>query len=86
MKFVKFKVYMFHGGTNFGFSNGKKIFRQEATICATNFSDLGADPPYLPQPTSYDYDAPITESGDTTDKYLAIRNAISKVTMIKANF
>jgi hypothetical protein len=33
--------YMFHGGTNFGFSNG-------------------ADPPYLAQPTSYDYDAPVS--------------------------
>jgi hypothetical protein len=53
--------YMFHGGTNFGFSNG-------------------ADPLYEAQPTSYDYDAPITEAGDTTNKYLAIRNSISNVT------
>jgi beta-galactosidase len=30
------------------------------------------------QPTSYDYDAPISEAGDTTEKYFAIRNAISK--------
>lgn len=51
--------YMFHGGTNWGWSNG-------------------ADPPYLTQPTSYDYDAPISEPGDITDKYLAIKDAISK--------
>jgi beta-galactosidase len=51
--------YMFHGGTNFGFSNG-------------------ADPPYLPQPTSYDYDAPISEAGDITKKYMSIRKAISQ--------
>jgi beta-galactosidase len=51
--------YMYHGGTNFGFSNG-------------------ADPDYLPQPTTYDYDAPITEAGDITDKYLQLRNEISK--------
>jgi len=51
--------YMFHGGTNFGWSNG-------------------ADPPYIPQPTSYDYDAPVSEAGDTTNKYLAIRNTIAK--------
>jgi beta-galactosidase len=38
----------------------------------------GANQPYLVQPTSYDYDAPMTEAGDTTDKYLAIREAISK--------
>ncbi len=52
--------YMFHGGTNYGFSNG-------------------AVPPYLPQPTSYDYDAPVTEAGDISDKYLAIRKSISNV-------
>lgn len=51
--------YMFHGGTNFGFSNG-------------------ADPTYKVQPTSYDYDAPISEAGDITQKYLAIRESISK--------
>ena len=52
--------YMFHGGTNFGYSNG-------------------ADPPFfLAQPTSYDYDAPISEAGDITLKYLALRDVISK--------
>lgn len=51
--------YMFHGGTNFGFSNG-------------------VDPPFFAQPTSYDYDAPISEAGDITQKYLAIREEISK--------
>jgi hypothetical protein len=51
--------YMFHGGTNFGFSNGVNL-------------------PFLPQPTSYDYDAPISEAGDITEKYLAMRDAISK--------
>lgn len=29
--------------------------------------------------TSYDYDAPLSEAGDITDRYLAIRQAISKV-------
>jgi len=39
----------------------------------------GATPPfYLAQPTSYDYDAPLSESGDITQKYLAIRKSISK--------
>lgn len=36
-------------------------------------------PAYLPVPTSYDYDGPLTESGDITDKYLALRQVISKV-------
>lgn len=31
-------------------------------------------PPYLPQTSSYDYDAPIDEAGNTTAKFYAIRN------------
>uniref|UniRef100_A0A8C5ANM8 Beta-galactosidase n=1 Tax=Gadus morhua TaxID=8049 RepID=A0A8C5ANM8_GADMO len=50
-------LYMFIGGTNFGYWNG-------------------ANNPYAPQPTSYDYDAPLTEAGDLTDKYFAIREVI----------
>lgn len=38
---------------------------------------IGADPPYEAQPTSYDYDAPISEAGDITNKFLAVRKAIS---------
>ncbi|KAM7394331.1 hypothetical protein PAMP_021143 [Pampus punctatissimus] len=50
-------LYMFIGGTNFGYWNG-------------------ANAPYAPQPTSYDYDAPLTEAGDLTEKYFAIREVI----------
>ncbi|XP_068176978.1 beta-galactosidase [Antennarius striatus] len=50
-------LYMFIGGTNFGYWNG-------------------ANSPYGPQPTSYDYDAPLTEAGDLTEKYFAIRDVI----------
>ncbi|XP_068606761.1 beta-galactosidase [Brachionichthys hirsutus] len=50
-------LYMFIGGTNFGYWNG-------------------ANWPYGPQPTSYDYDAPLTEAGDLTEKYFAIREVI----------
>lgn len=50
-------MYMFIGGTNFGYWNG-------------------ANAPYDPQPTSYDYDAPLTEAGDLTEKYFAIREVI----------
>ncbi|KAG8231348.1 hypothetical protein J437_LFUL012258 [Ladona fulva] len=32
---------------------------------------------YNPQPTSYDYDAPLNEAGDTTEKYFAIKNVIA---------
>ncbi|CAF1015590.1 unnamed protein product [Didymodactylos carnosus] len=45
----------------------------------TNFGfSSGADPPYLPEPTSYDYDSPISEAGDITRKYMSIREVISK--------
>lgn len=50
-------LYMFIGGTNFGYWNG-------------------ANSPYAAQPTSYDYDAPLTETGDLTEKYFVIREVI----------
>lgn len=39
----------------------------------------GANSPYGSQPTSYDYDAPLTEAGDLTEKYFAIREVIKMV-------
>ena len=47
----------------------------------TNFGYTNGanDPPYMPVPTSYDYDAPLNESGDITVKYYAVRDIISKV-------
>ena len=33
-------------------------------------------PPFQPNPTSYDYDAPISEAGDLTEKYFAIKNVV----------
>lgn len=39
----------------------------------------GDEDTYLPQLTSYDYDAPLTEAGDPTPKYFEIRDVISKV-------
>lgn len=35
-------------------------------------------PPYLPQTSSYDYDAPINESGEATDKFYKIRELFAK--------
>ncbi|XP_012282685.1 beta-galactosidase [Orussus abietinus] len=55
-------IYMFYGGTNFGFTSGAN----------------GDSEQYSPQLTSYDYDAPLTEAGDPTHKYFQIRNVISK--------
>ncbi|XP_069083282.1 beta-galactosidase-1-like protein isoform X2 [Pleurodeles waltl] len=54
-------MYMFEGGTNFGYWSGadyKMMFK--------------------PVTTSYDYDAPLSEAGDPTEKLYAIRSVISK--------
>ncbi|WP_137844764.1 beta-galactosidase family protein [Microbacterium sp. 2FI] len=54
-------IYMFHGGTNFGLTNGA--------------NDKGR---YLPLVTSYDYDAPLDEAGNPTQKYWALRDVIGR--------
>jgi beta-galactosidase len=53
--------YMFHGGTNFGLTNGA--------------NDKGR---YAPIVTSYDYDAPLDEAGDPTEKYFLYRDVIAR--------
>ena len=55
-------LYMFHGGTTFGFMNGANLDRGR----------------YLPQTSSYDYDAALNESGRFTPKYFAFRHAIAR--------
>ncbi|XP_019655017.1 beta-galactosidase isoform X2 [Ailuropoda melanoleuca] len=48
-------------------------------IGGTNFAYWnGANMPYQAQPTSYDYDAPLSEAGDLTEKYFALRDVIRK--------
>lgn len=58
-------IYMFHGGTSFGFMNG------------ANSDGKGS---YEPDVTSYDYDAALDESGRPTAKYYAFRDVIAKAT------
>ena len=60
-------LYMFHGGTSFGWMNGANLTR-----------DAG----YQPDVTSYDYDSALDESGRTTPKYDAFRNVIADATGI----
>lgn len=59
-------LYMFHGGTSFGWMNG-------ANSNGKN---------YEPDVTSYDYDSPLDESGRPTPKYFLFRDTIAKVTGI----
>jgi|SRR5665648_4323 len=60
---VSFNVYMVHGGTNFGFTSGAN-YNEEHDI--------------QPDITSYDYDAPISEAGWATPKFLAIREVMQQ--------
>jgi len=57
-------LYMFHGGTSFGWMNG-------ANSDGKN---------YEPDVTSYDYNAPVDESGRPTPKYFVFRDVIAKAT------
>ncbi|OHS96929.1 Beta-galactosidase [Tritrichomonas foetus] len=54
--------YMFIGGTNFNFYNGAN----------------GDSSYYQADPTSYDYDAPLSEPGDMTFKYQKVKETIEK--------
>ncbi|XP_069554720.1 beta-galactosidase-1-like protein [Brachyistius frenatus] len=54
-------MYMFEGGTNFGYWNGADHDTRFRSVV-----------------TSYDYDAPLTEAGDPTEKLLAIRDVITQ--------
>ncbi|MBV8580913.1 MAG: beta-galactosidase [Candidatus Eremiobacteraeota bacterium] len=56
-------VYLFHGGTTFGYMNGANDSPSE---------------PYQPTTTSYDYDAPLDEGGAPTEKYRIFRDLIAK--------
>lgn len=59
---MSINLYMFHGGTNFGFMSGAFA--------------VGLPAP-KPMVTSYDYDAPLSEAGDYTTKYHLLRNLFS---------
>lgn len=67
---ANFNLYMFHGGTNYGFYNGANIFGKKPH-----------DPretTYFADTTSYDYGAPLTEWGECTSKYFAIQAVMEK--------
>lgn len=60
-------LYMFHGGTSFGWMNGANYSRGSG---------------YQPDVTSYDYDSPLSESGQPTAKFTALRKVIADATGI----
>ncbi len=66
---ISVNVYMFHGGTNFGFWNGANAFEPH---------------PYQPTTTSYDYQAALDETGTPTSKYHRFREIIVRHTRFEA--
>jgi beta-galactosidase len=64
---VSVNIYMFHGGTNFGFWNGANVDEHKT---------------YQPTTTSYDYQAALDEAGRPTPKYWRFRQAIAAHTGI----
>lgn len=60
---ISFNLYMFHGGTTFGYMNGANYSKNE---------------PFQPDTSSYDYDSPLDEAGQPTAKFYAIRDVIKK--------
>ena len=57
-------LYMFHGGTSFGWMAGANIDGEN----------------YNPDVTSYDYDVPVTENGALGPKFFLFRDVIRQVT------
>lgn len=60
---ISVNMYMFHGGTTRGFMNG---------------ANMNKELPYSPQVSSYDYDAPLDEAGNPTEKFHAFRKVIAR--------
>jgi beta-galactosidase len=60
---ISVNMYMFHGGTTRDFMNG------------ANYYDSSY---FQPQISSYDYDAPLDEAGNATDKFMKFRAVIQK--------
>ena len=60
---ISINMYMFHGGTTRGFMNGANCYD-------TSY--------YQPQVSSYDYDAPLDEAGNATEKFIVFRSVIAR--------
>ena len=60
---ISINMYMIHGGTTRGFMNGANCYD-------TSY--------YQPQVSSYDYDAPLDEAGNPTEKFMVFRSVIER--------
>ncbi|XP_066220705.1 beta-galactosidase-1-like protein 3 [Saccopteryx leptura] len=89
---ISFNVYMFHGGTNFGFINGatdfgihKGVVTSYVVLASLMLSVLkrglcwGPGWPVTVLCYLADYDAVLTEAGDYTEKYFKLRKLFESV-------
>jgi beta-galactosidase len=60
---ISINMYMFHGGTTRDFMNG---------------ANINVNEPYAPQVSSYDYDSPLDEAGNPTEKFVKFREVIQR--------
>ncbi len=67
-------LYMFDGGTSFGWMNGSNSNGANADGTTSKTAN------YEPDVTSYDYDVPIAETGEPRAKFFAFRDLITQVT------
>ncbi|KAE9533167.1 hypothetical protein AGLY_009595 [Aphis glycines] len=63
-------IYMFHGGTNFGFTTGSYTYKKGG---------------FYPVETSYDFNAPLNESGDPTELYFEIKKLLKETNFVVSN-
>jgi len=63
-------IFLFHGGTNFGFTSGaiKNSYQN-----------------YTPSVTSYDFTALLNEAGDPTDKYIKVKKLLEETVSLNDN-
>jgi beta-galactosidase len=69
-------LYMFDGGTSFGWMNGANSNGANADGTTSKTAN------YEPDVTSYDYDVPVAETGKLRPKYYAFRTVIEDATHV----
>ncbi|XP_060842334.1 beta-galactosidase-like [Rhopalosiphum padi] len=63
-------IFLFHGGTNFGFTTGAFKYKYDE---------------YFPVETSYDFSAPLNEAGDPTEMYFKIKKLLKETNFVVSN-
>ena len=81
-----FSMITYSGGTNFGFFNGANWMDEESTDYQPTITSYGEPGHVIDHVINHvmsityaaDYDAPISECGDITEKYIIVREVMQK--------